>query len=47
MNLCFGKKWRDSPMIGELINTRGLMELVVLLIGYDPGMLSTKILTMR
>ena len=41
-----GQNWRDSLAIGALMNTRGLMELVVLNIGYDLGVLSTEIFTM-
>jgi len=32
-----GQSWRDSLSIGALMNTRGLMELVVLNIGYELG----------
>lgn len=35
-----GQSWKDSFAIGALMNTRGLMELVVLNIGYDLGILS-------
>jgi Kef-type K+ transport system membrane component KefB len=38
-----GQSWRDSLIIGALMNTRGLMELVVLNIGYDLGVLSPEI----
>jgi len=41
-----GQNWKDSLLIGVLMNTRGLMELVVLNIGYDLGILSTEIFTM-
>ncbi|CAM3970733.1 cation:proton antiporter [Flavobacterium sinopsychrotolerans] len=41
-----GHNWKDSLSIGTLMNTRGLMELVVLNIGYDLGVLSTEIFTM-
>ncbi|MBP9855657.1 MAG: cation:proton antiporter [Candidatus Omnitrophica bacterium] len=41
-----GQSWRDSLMIGVLMNTRGLMELVVLNIGFDLGVISTEIFTM-
>jgi Kef-type K+ transport system membrane component KefB len=41
-----GQTWRDSLSIGALMNTRGLMELVVLNIGYDLGILSTEIFSM-
>ena len=38
--------WRDSFAIGVLMNTRGLVELVVLNIGYDLGILSARIFAM-
>lgn len=38
-----GNSWRDSIAIGALMNTRGLVELVVLNIGYDLGVLSPQI----
>ncbi|MFL6201279.1 MAG: cation:proton antiporter, partial [Thermoanaerobaculia bacterium] len=38
-----GMSWRDSFSVGALMNTRGLMELIVLNIGYDLGILSQKI----
>jgi Kef-type K+ transport system membrane component KefB len=38
--------WRDSLKLGALMNTRGLMELIVLNIGYDLGILSLPIFTM-
>jgi len=38
--------WRDSFAIGALMNTRGLIELVVLNIGYDLGILSGRIFVM-
>ena len=41
-----GQNWRDSLAIGALMNTRGLMELVVLNIGYDLGVLSPEIFAM-
>ncbi|HNP33052.1 MAG TPA: cation:proton antiporter [Flavobacterium sp.] len=41
-----GQNWRDSLAIGALMNTRGLMELVVLNIGYELGVLSPKVFTM-
>ena len=41
-----GQNWRDSLTIGALMNTRGLMELVVLNIGYDLGVLTSEIFTM-
>ncbi len=41
-----GQSWQDSLTIGALMNTRGLMELVVLNIGYDLGVLSPEIFAM-
>lgn len=35
-----GQSWHNSLTIGALMNTRGLMELVALNIGYDLGVLS-------
>ena len=40
------QSWSDSLTIGTLMNTRGLMELIVLNIGYDLGVLSPTIFTM-
>jgi len=37
-----GMKWRDSFTLGALMNTRGLMELIVVNIGYDLGVLSSR-----
>ena len=36
-----GQSWKDSLSIGSLMNTRGLMELIVLNIGYDLKILSS------
>lgn len=41
-----GSTAREALMIGALMNTRGLMELVVLNIGYDLGILSPKAFSM-
>lgn len=41
-----GQNWRDSLTIGALMNTRGLMELIVLNIGLELGVLSTEIFSM-
>lgn len=38
-----GQPWKDALSIGALMNTRGLMELIVLNIGYDLGILSPQI----
>jgi len=41
-----GTKWRESLQLGALMNTRGLMELIALNIGYDLAILSQRIFTM-
>lgn len=41
-----GQSWKESLIIGTLMNTRGLMELVVLNIGYDLGILGPEIFAM-
>ena len=41
-----GMDWRESLQLGALMNTRGLMELIALNIGYDMGILSQRIFTM-
>ena len=41
-----GMKWRESLQLGALMNTRGLMELIVPNIGYDMGILSQRIFPM-
>ena len=41
-----GQTWKNSLMLGSLMNTRGLMELIVLNIGYDLGILSPQIFAM-
>ncbi|MCI1741867.1 MAG: cation:proton antiporter [Prevotella sp.] len=38
-----GESWHDSLIIGILMNTRGLMELVALNIGYEMGILSKSV----
>lgn len=38
-----GESWKDSLKIGTLMNTRGLMELVALNIGYEMGVLPPSI----
>jgi Kef-type K+ transport system membrane component KefB len=38
--------WIDSFALGALMNTRGLVELIALNIGYDLGILSPGIFTM-
>ena len=41
-----GMKWRDSLVLGVLLNTRGLVELVVLNTGLELGILSPTMFTM-
>ena len=41
-----GLPWRDSASLGVLMNTRGLMELIVLNIGLDLGVISPTLFAM-
>ncbi len=41
-----GLSWREASTIGVLMNTRGLMELIVLNLGLDLGVISPTIFTM-
>ena len=41
-----GLSWREASVIGVLMNTRGLMELIVLNIGLDLGVISIRLFTM-
>jgi len=41
-----GMKWNESLQLGALMNTRGLMELIALNIGYDMNILAPRIFTM-
>jgi Kef-type K+ transport system membrane component KefB len=41
-----GQNWHDSLIIGALMNTRGLVELVALNIGYDLGVITPEIFSM-
>jgi K+:H+ antiporter len=41
-----GMPWREAGAIGVLMNTRGLMELVILNIGLDIGVISPALFTM-
>ena len=36
----FGASWKESLTLGTLMNTRGLVELIVLSIGLDLGVIS-------
>jgi Kef-type K+ transport system membrane component KefB len=41
-----GLRWREAGAVGILMNTRGLMELIVLNIGLDLGVISPTLFTM-
>jgi Kef-type K+ transport system membrane component KefB len=41
-----GLSWRDATALGALMNTRGLMELIVLNIGLDLGVISPTLFTL-
>ena len=41
-----GMQWRDAVSLGILMNTRGLMELVILNIGLDIGVISPAVFSM-
>ncbi|ATB29216.1 cation:proton antiporter [Melittangium boletus] len=41
-----GSRWREAGAIGILMNTRGLMELIVLNLGLDLGVISPTLFTM-
>jgi Kef-type K+ transport system membrane component KefB len=41
-----GATWADASLLGVLMNTRGLVELVVLNIGFDLGILSPVLFSM-
>jgi Kef-type K+ transport system membrane component KefB len=41
-----GLPWRDSAALGVLMNTRGLVQLIVLNIGLDLGLISPRLFTM-
>jgi Kef-type K+ transport system membrane component KefB len=41
-----GFRWRDSLAVGTLMNTRGLMELIVVQVGLDLGVISRRLYTM-
>jgi len=42
---CSGSDWRTAAAVGTLMNTRGLMELVILNIGLDSGIISSSLFT--
>ena len=41
-----GVEWREAASVGVLMNTRGLMELIVLNVGLDLGVLSPRLFAM-
>jgi Kef-type K+ transport system membrane component KefB len=41
-----GMRWREASAIGVLMNTRGLMELIVLNVGMDLGVITPTMFTM-
>jgi Kef-type K+ transport system membrane component KefB/nucleotide-binding universal stress UspA family protein len=41
-----GLPWREASAVGVLMNTRGLMELVILTIGFELGVISPALFTM-
>jgi Kef-type K+ transport system membrane component KefB len=41
-----GLNWRDSAILGVLMNTRGLVELIVLSIGLDLGVITPRLFAM-
>ena len=43
---CAGLTWRDGALLGALMNTRGLMELVALNIGLEAGVISPAVYSM-
>jgi Kef-type K+ transport system membrane component KefB len=40
-----GEKWRDAATIGSLMNARGLMELIILNIGLEQGVITPTLFT--
>ncbi|MBV8782046.1 MAG: cation:proton antiporter [Phycisphaerae bacterium] len=42
----YGMNWRESSLLGVLMNTRGLMELIILNIGLSYGVLSPSLFAM-
>lgn len=41
-----GHGWHDSLAVGSLMNARGLMELIVIKIGFDAGLIGPELFTM-
>jgi Kef-type K+ transport system membrane component KefB len=42
----FGMPWREALAVGALMNTRGLMELVILNVGLDIGVITPTLFAM-
>ena len=40
-----GEDWRDSMTVGALMNTRGMMELIILNIGLEQGLITPTLFT--
>lgn len=43
---CTGMSWRDGAILGTLMNTRGLMELIILNVGLDLGIIPPSLFAM-
>jgi Kef-type K+ transport system membrane component KefB len=43
---CCGLSWPDAGCLGIMMNTRGLMELIVVNVGYDLGVIPPNVFTM-
>ena len=43
---CMGMSWRNSSAVGILLNTRGLVGLIVLKTGLDAGIISPTLFSM-
>ena len=41
-----GYGWRESLATGSLMNSRGLMELIVIKVGLDAGLIGAELFTM-
>jgi Kef-type K+ transport system membrane component KefB len=41
-----GLSWRESAALGALVNTRGLMELIILNVGLDLGLITPTVFAM-
>ncbi|WP_343426021.1 cation:proton antiporter [Candidatus Amarolinea dominans] len=41
-----GLRWREAALLGVLMNTRGLMELIVLNVGLELGVISPTLFAM-